>query len=64
MCLVCCCTDRPESEGFGNHSGLGLSIVKQIVESHNGHIWAENANDDDREQGGGGAKFIIELPAV
>ena len=57
-------TDRPESEGFGNHSGLGLSIVRQIIGSHNGRVWAENADDDDRELGFSGAKFVVELPAA
>ncbi|WP_020590628.1 stimulus-sensing domain-containing protein [Kiloniella laminariae] len=53
-------TERPEGEKFGTHSGLGLSISKQIIEAHNGTITAEN-----REGAGGkirGARFIITLP--
>ena len=57
-------TDRPESDGFGNHSGLGLSIVRQIIDSHNGQVWAENASEADRELGFNGAKFVVELPVA
>ena len=35
-------SERPRAEAFGNHSGLGLSISKQIIEAHGGEIWAEN----------------------
>ena len=48
-------TERPSGEKFGTHSGLGLSISKQIVAAHGGTIWAEN-----RE--GGGARFVVNLP--
>jgi two-component system sensor histidine kinase ChvG len=49
-------TDRPEGEGFGNHSGLGLSISKQIVDAHKGRIRAQNRTDRS------GAIFTIVLP--
>lgn len=48
-------TERPDVEAFGKHSGLGLSISRQIVEAHKGRISAEN-------RPGGGARFIVELP--
>ena len=51
-------TDRAENDGFGQNSGLGLSISRQIVEAHNGKIRAENRRD-----GHPGARFIVMLPA-
>ena len=52
-------TERPEAQGFGTHSGLGLAISRQIVEAHGGRIWVENAPDAD---GPKGAHFQFQLP--
>nr|WP_210246321.1 sensor histidine kinase [Aureimonas fodinaquatilis] len=56
-------TDRPSSEAFGQNSGLGLSISRQIVEAHAGTLVADNIRDPDAESGIGGARFTISLPA-
>jgi two-component system sensor histidine kinase ChvG len=53
-------SERPAGEKFGMHSGLGLSIAKQIIEAHKGRLWAENISDD--KGGIKGACFTIELP--
>jgi two-component system sensor histidine kinase ChvG len=54
-------TERPAGEKFGTHSGLGLSISKQIVEAHRGMMWAENRKD--ASGAAIGARFCIRLPA-
>lgn len=55
-------TERPVGEKFGTHSGLGLSISKQIVEAHRGSLHAENRIEVDGSVIG--ARFIVRLPVA
>ncbi len=52
---------RPDGEAFGTHSGLGLSISRQIVKAHGGKIMAENCTGSDGSVIG--ARFVVRLPA-
>jgi len=54
-------TDRPEGAAFGSNSGLGLSIVKQIIHAHRGRVQAENREGPDGEPEG--ARFTVDLRA-
>ena len=52
-------SDRPASEAFGSHSGLGLAIARTIANAHDGHL-----SICDRPDGQSGACLVLELPAA
>jgi len=54
-------TDRPEHEEFGQNSGLGLSITKQIIEAHNGTITVDNVMNK-KTGSRKGATFRVTIP--
>ncbi len=54
-------TERPKGTQFGNHSGLGLAICRQIMTAHKGRIYALNRTDPET-QAVLGARFVVEIP--
>ncbi|MBI1391899.1 MAG: HAMP domain-containing protein [Alphaproteobacteria bacterium] len=55
-------TKRPAGASFGNNSGLGLAICRQIVASHGGRVFAQNRLSEDGTVAG--ARFVVELPVA
>lgn len=53
-------SERPKGEAFGKHSGLGLSICKQVIDAHGGEIYAENRYDKSKNIIG--AHFVVLIP--
>ncbi len=56
-------TERPAAH-FGNNSGLGLSIARQITQNAGGRIWAENKLSENNSKSISGARFVVELPVL
>jgi two-component system, OmpR family, sensor histidine kinase ChvG len=54
-------SERPSGEGFGQHSGLGLSISLKIAEAHGGSIEAFNVKDDKDAITGAGMRLTLPL---
>lgn len=52
-------SERPDREEFGEHSGLGLSISKQIIDAHDGQLYADNIYDAQGQKSG--ARFTVIL---
>ena len=57
-------SERPKGEAFGQHSGLGLSICRQVIRAHDGEIFAENRYDENEPDKITGACFTFKLPLL
>ena len=56
-------SERPTDEKFGDHSGLGLSIARQILEAHGGSVVASNRASGNNEKATvSGACFAVRIP--
>nr|WP_294914898.1 stimulus-sensing domain-containing protein [uncultured Neokomagataea sp.] len=55
-------SERPQSEHFGQHSGLGLAISRQIINALRGRLFAENVVGPAGEVRG--ACFVVRLPSA
>nr|WP_249197497.1 stimulus-sensing domain-containing protein [Gluconobacter kondonii] len=53
-------SERPQTENFGQHSGLGLAISRQIIHALRGNLFAENRMDASGAIRG--ACFVVRLP--
>jgi signal transduction histidine kinase len=51
-----------QSNFMGGGAGLGLTIAKGVIESHNGRIWVESDGFDPEKLPG--SKFFVLLPAM
>lgn len=54
-------SERPDHENYGSHSGLGLSIARQIVTAHGGEIYAQNLSSGETIEG---ARFTVGFPVI
>jgi len=54
-------SERPQGEEFGTHTGLGLSIVKQIINAHDGSVYAENVYGKNNNILGSKFTFILTI---
>lgn len=54
-------SERPSGEGFGEHSGLGLSISRQIAHAHGGMMQARNRRNAEGAIIGAELRLVLPL---